>query len=75
MRSESVEIYSDTTNAAVLRHPGKKFPGVLVQGDTLYTMCQAAVAKTKFTRHLQGDSAPAKTTKPTWSRLYVRITC
>ena len=42
MRTESVEIYSDQTNAAVLRHPGRNFPGVLVQGDTLYAMCQAA---------------------------------
>lgn len=42
MRIEPVEIYADTTNAAVLRHPGRKFPGVLIQGDTLYSMCQAA---------------------------------
>jgi hypothetical protein len=40
MRKESIEIYADTTNAAVLRHPGRKFPGVLIQGDTLYSMCQ-----------------------------------
>lgn len=42
MRIEPVEIYADTTNAAVLRHPGRKFPGVLIQGDTLYSMCPAA---------------------------------
>lgn len=42
MRTERVEIYADTTNAAVLRHPGRKFPGVLVQGDTLYSLCQSA---------------------------------
>ena len=42
MRIDAVEIYSDQTNAAVLRHPGRRFPGVLVQGDTLYSMCQAA---------------------------------
>lgn len=40
MRKELVEIYSDKTNAAVLRHPGRKFPGVLVQGDTLHGLCQ-----------------------------------
>lgn len=40
MRTEPVEIYADTTNAAVLRHPGRKFPGVLIQGDTLYSICQ-----------------------------------
>ncbi|MFA6903561.1 MAG: hypothetical protein WC236_10805 [Gallionellaceae bacterium] len=42
MYTETIEIYSDTTNAAILRHPGRRFPGVLVQGDTLYSMCQAA---------------------------------
>jgi len=25
-----------------MRHPGRHFPGVLVQGDTLYTMCRRA---------------------------------
>jgi len=42
MREESVEIWSDQTNAAVIRHPGRRFPGVLVQGDTLYSLCQQA---------------------------------
>jgi hypothetical protein len=31
MRSEMVEIFSDQTNAAVMRHPGRAFPGVLVR--------------------------------------------
>src|SRR5262245_1747536 len=39
MHVEQVEIYSDVSNAAVMRHPGRRFPGVLVQGDTLYTLC------------------------------------
>jgi hypothetical protein len=39
MHVESVEIYSDATNAAIMRHPGRHFPGVLVQGDTLYLLC------------------------------------
>lgn len=42
MRSEKVEILSDQTNAAVMRHPGRAFPGVLVQGDSLYLLCQRA---------------------------------
>ncbi|WP_313920227.1 hypothetical protein [Tahibacter sp.] len=42
MRTEIVEIYSDATNAAVLRHPGRHFPGVLVQGDSLYALCRQA---------------------------------
>jgi len=36
MREQAVEIYySDATNAAVMRHPDRRFPGVLMQGDTL----------------------------------------
>ena len=39
MHVEQVEIYSDATNRAILRHPGRRFPGVLIQGDTLWTLC------------------------------------
>jgi len=42
MRNEQVEIFSDQTNAAVMRHPGRRFPGVLVQGDTLASFCSMA---------------------------------
>jgi hypothetical protein len=42
MRRENVEILSDQTNAAVMRHPGRAFPGVLVQGDSLHVLCQQA---------------------------------
>lgn len=38
MKVESVEIYSDATNMAVMKHPGRAYPGVLVQGDTLHSM-------------------------------------
>jgi hypothetical protein len=39
---EPVEIYSDATNAAIMRHPGRKFPGLLVQGDTLSNLSHRA---------------------------------
>jgi hypothetical protein len=42
MRIEKVEIYSDNSNAAVLRHPGRKYPGILVQGDSLFSLCTQA---------------------------------
>ena len=42
MRTEEVEIYSDATNLAVMRHPGRRFPGALVQGDSLWTLCKTA---------------------------------
>lgn len=42
MRIDNVEIYSDTTNAAVLRHPERAYPGILIQGDTLHALCDLA---------------------------------
>jgi len=39
MHIAQVEIYSDTTNLAVIRHPGRNFPGSLIQGDSLYHVC------------------------------------
>ena len=44
MYTASTEIYSDQTNAAVMRHPDRRFPGVLIQGDSLYSLCVAADA-------------------------------
>ncbi len=40
MRAEQIEIYSDATNAAIMRHPGRRFPGLLIQGDTLFSLYQ-----------------------------------
>ena len=51
MRIAEVEIYFDATNAAVMRHPDRRFPGVLIQGDTLHTLfvsadaCRAALGR------------------------------
>ena len=44
MRTETVEIFSDQSNAAVMRHPDRRFPGVLIQGDSLYNLCYRADA-------------------------------
>ena len=42
MRTDQVEIYSDRTNSAVMRHPDRQYPGVLIQGDTLSNLCRIA---------------------------------
>ena len=42
MRTEPIDIFSDRTSGAVMRHPDRRFPGVLIQGDTLYVMCKGA---------------------------------
>ena len=42
MRTDQVEIFSDETNSAVIRHPNSRFPGVLIQGDTMSNYCRLA---------------------------------
>ena len=54
MRQEKVEILSDETDMAVIRHPDRRYPGILVQGDTLLGMCQQA----DFVAKQIGRSAP-----------------
>jgi hypothetical protein len=44
MRVDRFEIFSDQANAAVIRHPERRFPGVLVQGDALSILCSMARA-------------------------------
>ncbi|MBR7800107.1 DUF6959 family protein [Undibacterium fentianense] len=46
MRKELVEILSDASNNAVLRHPNRSFPGSLIQGDSLHALiCDVDEAK------------------------------
>lgn len=42
MRKDLVEIYSDASNYAVIRHPDRRFPGALIQGDSLHELYAAA---------------------------------
>jgi hypothetical protein len=56
MRELLVELYSEPTNNAVMRIPGRKFPGVLVQGDSLRTLYLAADAVWRRAVK-QGDNA------------------
>jgi hypothetical protein len=42
MEKQELEVYSAASNAAVVRAPGRRFPGVVVQGDTLSTLHAAA---------------------------------
>lgn len=58
MRKEQVEIYSDATNAPVLRHPNRHFPGCLVQGDTLNGLWQS-VRRVQDSAHLLDEEAAA----------------
>lgn len=57
MHSASVEIFSDQSNAAVMRHPDRKFPGVLIQGDSLYALCCQADIACSAAKSLAGSEA------------------
>ncbi|KAB0325179.1 hypothetical protein LSO07_16100 [Janthinobacterium sp. PLB04] len=41
MYIQEVEIFSDASNAVVMRHPQRQFPGCLIQGDTLSVLLQS----------------------------------
>lgn len=60
MRSDTVEIFSDATNAAVMRHLGRCFPGILIQGDTLYSLCVWADDACKASRGRIDEEAYAE---------------
>ncbi|HZL37264.1 MAG TPA: hypothetical protein VFC78_18235 [Tepidisphaeraceae bacterium] len=42
MKRIEIEMLSETSNCPVVRTPGRKFPGVILQGDTLKALFDAA---------------------------------
>ena len=44
MQKAEVEIFSDAINAVVVRTQGRRFPGIVIQGDTLAEMYRQARA-------------------------------
>ena len=38
MKDLTVELYTEQTNYAIIKLPVRKFPGVLFQGDSLFTL-------------------------------------
>jgi hypothetical protein len=54
----NVEVLSDEVNAPIIRFPGRRFPGSLIQGDSLKSMTDLAV---EILEHLNaGDPEEAK---------------
>lgn len=35
MKEMIVEVFSEATNSPVIRFPGRRYPGILIQGDTM----------------------------------------
>jgi len=42
MELVELEVYSQDTNYAIIRPPRRRFPGAVVQGDSLYILCDEA---------------------------------
>ena len=50
-----VEQYAAATNAAVIRLPGRKFPGVVLQGDSLKVLPDCAEDVARLAEHASPD--------------------
>jgi hypothetical protein len=48
-----LEVYSETSNHAIVRPPGRRFPGSVIQGDSLSILCAEAQALSERIRALQ----------------------
>jgi hypothetical protein len=57
MKIEPVEILSEAPNIPVLRIPGRKFPGSLVQGDSLSILVQEAQELLSFVQVTGNEEA------------------
>jgi hypothetical protein len=53
MKLVELEVYSDASNHAVIRPPGRRFPGSVVQGDSLSSLCAEAKELSERIRSLQ----------------------
>ena len=51
MRKLEVESLSDATNGAVVRLPGRQFPGIVIQGDSLKILVDSVEDLKRLSRH------------------------
>jgi hypothetical protein len=52
MQIKPLEVYSEETNLAVIKPPGRKFPGSVIQGDSLRELCNLATSVAKRIQEL-----------------------
>src|SRR5690349_3003999 len=53
--SEQVDILSHISNSAIVQLPGRKFPGIVIQGDTLSNLFEGARCLLAQHRQLQDE--------------------
>jgi hypothetical protein len=44
MEKLELEVYSQATNQAIVRIPSRRFPGLVIQGDTLSSLANSAAS-------------------------------
>lgn len=44
METEQLEVYARDSNYAIIKPPGRNYPGCVIQGDSLATLCGMAKA-------------------------------
>ncbi len=55
MKRMTLDVYSKATNRAVIRPPGRRFPGLVIQGDTLSALVKRARELLESARRLGHD--------------------
>lgn len=53
MKLVELEVLSEASNHAVIRPPGRRFPGAVIQGDSLSILCAEAKEISEQIRSLQ----------------------
>ena len=53
MKLLNLEVFSETSNYAVVKPPGRNFPGSVIQGDSLSILCSEAKAIAEQVRQLK----------------------
>lgn len=55
MEVKPVEVYCEDSNYAVMKPPGRRFPGAVIQGDSLAILARNALRAVTRLRELQVD--------------------
>ena len=58
--SDFAEVLSEPTNYAVVQLPGRQFPGVVFQGDTLHSLAHSLNELRQLARHLGNQDMNAR---------------
>ena len=58
MIPKTIEVYSEESNQAVVRMPGRKFPGLVLQGDSLQQLLELVQEAQQHAGQLAGNHTP-----------------